>query len=788
MDERTLRVLELDKILRALEERCVTELAKELARSLFPSVDIDEVRRRQKETSDARRRLEKFGSPPLGGISDIRPILERAQQGATLEPQELLTIARTLERATDLKLWMLKSDLDDSLRLHAERICDHAKLIARIRWCIGDDGQVLDRASDELSSLRRRIKTVQQRMQQKLHDLLRDPSITKFLQEPYYTIRDGRYCLPVRAEFRQQVPGIVHDKSSSGMTLFVEPEPLVEMGNELRLLQADEAREVARILRDLTTEVVSELPSIAQTLDGVRRLDFAFAKAKLSQDLRAYEPELNTEGIIKLRRARHPLLHFQGFVVPVDFELGDKFDVLIITGPNTGGKTVTLKTVGLLTLMAQCGLHVPTAEGAKICLFRQVFADIGDEQSIEQSLSTFSSHMSHIAKMLVRADDRTLVLLDELGAGTDPIEGAALAKAILLYLHKRGAKVVCTTHHSELKHFAFRQPRFENASVLFDPETLRPTYQLVIGIPGQSHAIDIARRLGVPTEVIREARHQLPRDRKETEELITQLTEERQTAERMRMEWERRLKELERREAELREREQKLREEEQRILAEARRQAEALVRRIEGQAEELLKLLKKQFAASHTVLPAEIRQRIRQLRQQLPTPIQPAQGQSSQPVADFNLSVGTTVRIRDIGVIGKITAVDNDGKEFQVDVGGMKVWVAAAKLEPVSEVPQMTPTQTEVAAVRVKKMISAPTELNLRGKRVDEALEAVEKFLDDALLAGHKVVRIVHGKGTGKLRQAIHDYLRTHPQVRAFELAPLNEGGDGVTIAYLEAM
>jgi len=784
MDERTLRVLELDKILKALEERCATELAKELVRALLPSADIEEVRRRQKETSDARRRLERFGTPPLSGISDIRPLLERAQQGSVLEPQELLAIARTLERATDLKLWMLKGDVEDSLKLQAERISDHAKLVARIRWCIGDDGQVLDRASDELASLRRRIKTVQQRMQQKLHDMLRDPSLAKYLQEPYYTIRSGRYCLPVRAEFRQHVPGIVHDKSSSGMTLFIEPEPLVEMGNELRLLQADEEREVAKILRDLTTEVVSDLPAIAQTLDAVRRLDFAFAKAKLSQDLRAFEPELNTDGVIRLRRARHPLLHFQGFVVPIDFELGVNFDVLVITGPNTGGKTVTLKTVGLLTLMAQCGLHVPAAEGAKICVFRQVFADIGDEQSIEQSLSTFSSHMSHIAKMLTRADDKTLVLLDELGAGTDPIEGAALAKAILLFLHRRGAKVVCTTHHSELKHFAFRQERFENASVLFDPETLRPTYQLVIGIPGQSHAIDIARRLGVPSAVIREARQQLPRDRKEAEELITQLSEERQAAEQLRLEWERKLKELQLKETELRERERRLREEEQRILSEARRQAEALIKRVEGQAEELLKLLRKQLAAPQ-VLSSEIRQRIRQLRQQLPTSILPTE-QPVQSAPIDNFAVGSIVRIRDIGVVGKVVSVDADGKEVQVDVGGMKVWVASAKLELLEETPTITPTQAEVAAVRVKKMVSAPTELNLLGKRVDEALESVEKFLDDALLAGHKVVRIVHGKGTGKLRQAIHDYLRTHPQVRAFELAPLHEGGEGVTIAYLE--
>jgi DNA mismatch repair protein MutS2 len=786
MDERTLRVLEFDKIQKALEERCATELAKELVRALLPSANLEEVQRRLKETSDAKRRLERFGMPPLGGISDIRPILEQAQRGTTLEPSDLLTVARTLERAMDLKLWMLKSDVDDSLRLQAERIGGHAKLIARIRWCIGEDGQVLDRASDELASLRRRIKTVQQRMQQKLHDILRDPAIAKYLQEPYYTIRSGRYCLPVRAEFRQHVPGIVHDKSSSGMTLFVEPEPLVEMGNELRLLQADEEREVARILRDLTTEVVAEIPLIAQTLDAVRRLDFAFAKAKLSQDLRAYEPELNTEGVIKLRRARHPLLHFQGFVVPIDFELGINFDVLIITGPNTGGKTVTLKTVGLLTLMAQSGLHIPAAEGAKVCVFQQIFADIGDEQSIEQSLSTFSSHMSHIAKMLARADERTLVLLDELGAGTDPTEGAALAKAILLFLHKRGAKVVCTTHHSELKHFAFRQQRFENASVLFDPETLRPTYQLVIGVPGQSHAIDIARRLGVPTEVIREARRQLPRDRRETEELITQLTEERQAAEQLRLEWERRLRELERREAELKEREQRLREEEKRILAEARQKAEAMLRRVEGQAEELLKLVRKQLISPHPTLTSEIRQRIRQLWQQIPSPVTQSPETGEKPVEPAAFSVGSTVRIKDIGVVGKVTAIDSNGREVQVDVGGMKVWVTAVKLEPVSEAPQVSPLQAEVAAVRVKKMVSAPTELNLLGKRVDEALDAVEKFLDDALLAGHKVVRIVHGKGTGRLRQAIHDYLRSHPQVRSFELAPLHEGGEGVTIAYLE--
>lgn len=781
MDDRTLRVLEWDKIRQLLADRCATAPAKEMAHALLPVADIDEVQRRQRETSDARRYLERWGAPPLGGISDLRPTLERARQGAVLEPHELLVVAATLERAMHLRAWLLKPAADDSLRPHAERIGDHTPLVARIRWCIGEDGQVLDRASDELARLRRRIKTLQQRMQEKLHDLLRDPSISKFLQEPYYTVRDGRYCLPVRAEFRTQVPGIVHDKSSSGMTVFIEPEPLVELGNEIRLLQAEEEREVAHILRDLTNAVVDALPLIAQTLDAVRRIDFAFAKAKLSQELRAYEPVLNADGVIKLRRARHPLLHFQGFVVPIDLELGVDFDVLVITGPNTGGKTVALKTLGVLVLMAQAGLHLPAAEGAQVSVFRQLFADIGDEQSIEQSLSTFSSHMSHIARMLRRADRQTLVLLDELGAGTDPVEGAALAKAILVFLHRRGAKVVCTTHHSELKHFTYRQPRFCNASVLFDPETLRPTYQLVIGVPGQSHALDIAKRLGVPAEVIQEARRQLPRHRREADALIAQLTEERHAAEQARLEWERRLRALEQREEELRAREQRLREEEQRILSEARRQAEALLRRVEGQANELLKALRQR-----PVVSSDVRQQLRQLWQQLAATAPASLPPAAAPAAPATLAVGTAVRIRDLGVVGTIVALSENGKDAQVDVGGLRVWVAADRLEPADAASLSTPNQAAVTAVHVRKMLTAPTELNLLGKRVDEALDALAKFLDDALLAGHQTVRIVHGKGTGKLRQAVHDYLRAHPQVRAFELAPFAQGGDGATIVYLK--
>lgn len=816
MDERTLRVLELEKVLQHLAERCSTAMGRELALALMPSVDKDEVVLHQRETTEARQRLERFGPPPIRGISDIRQLLERAQQGTLLEPSELLTVARTLERATELKAFLLKPPLQDCLSQQAERISDHSRLIARVRWCIGEDGQILDRASNALAQIRRRIESIRQRTQSKLNDLLRDPAITKVLQEPYYTVRDGRYCLPVKAEFRQAVAGIIHDKSSSGLTLFIEPEPLVELGNELRLSQADEEREVAKILRSLTNEVVSGLLAIAQTLDAIRRIDFAFAKAKLSQDMKAYEPEIIgakveaptqigmagndastnrttvglkgleglkglKQGFIKLRRARHPLLHFQGFVVPIDFELGADFDVLVITGPNTGGKTVTLKTVGLLTLMAQCGLHVPAAEGAKLSVFRQVFADIGDEQSIEQSLSTFSSHITHIAKILQRADENTLALLDEIGAGTDPIEGSALAKAILLFLHRCGAKVVCTTHFGELKHFAYRQPRFHNASVLFDPETLRPTFQLLIGVPGQSHAIDIAKRLGVPSKVVREAKRQLRKDRKEADELMSQLSEERQAVEKLRLEWQQKMHQLEKQEADLHQREEELRKEEKAIFENARRQAEQLIRHLEGQAEEVMKMMRKQG-----VMPAEVRKRLRELWKQLPSMPNVQSPMTSEAATMF--SVGMTVRIRDIGVVGKIVAVGDGGKEVQVDAGGMNIWISASKLEVVSEAKPVTPTTAEVAAMRFHKMVKVPTELNMRGMRVDEVLETLEKFLDDALLAGHKVVRIVHGKGTGKLRQAVHDFLRTHLQVHAFELAPLEQGGDGVTLVYLEAM
>lgn len=775
MDERSLQALELDKILEFLGERCMTALGRELALSLCPSPDIEEVRLRQRETTQARRRLERDGQPPLGGISDLRPLLERADRGEILEPQEFLTIAQTLSRIAEMKAFLQRRDEQDCLSQQAQRIGDHARLIARIRWCLGEEGQVLDRASDRLSRLRRQKQSVQRKMQNELQKLLRDPSIVKMLREPYYTVRDGRYCLPVKAEFRTAIQGLVHGKSSSGLTLFVEPDPLVPLGNELRELESEEAQEIARILRELTGEVVGDLPKLRQTLEALGRIDFAFAKAKLSRDLKAYEPELNTVGVIRWRRARHPLLHLQGFVVPIDFELGTDFDVLVITGPNTGGKTVTLKTVGLLTLMAQCGLHIPAAEGAKVAVFEGVFADIGDEQSIEQNLSTFSSHMTHIVKALQSANEKTLVLLDEIGAGTDPMEGAALAKALLLYLHRKGAKVVCTTHFGDLKDFAFRQHRFQNASVLFDPETLRPTYRLVIGLPGQSHAFDIAKGLGVPEEVIDDARKLMPRDRRETEELMSQLSVEKRSAEQLRREWERKIEELRERETRVKEREERLREEERVILERARRRGEQLLRRVEGQVEELLKALRRR-----AILPEQVRAKLQALRELLPSVPSPF---TTPPI--LRPCTGMMVRIHPIGVIGKIIALDDGGKKVQVQVGGMRVWVSPDQLEPVPETSPPSPTEDSVASVRVKKMVTVPTEVNLLGMRVDEALAVTEKFLDDAFLAGHKVVRIIHGRGTGRLRQAIHDFLRTHPHVQAFELAPLHQGGEGVTLVSL---
>ncbi|MCS7223072.1 MAG: endonuclease MutS2 [Armatimonadetes bacterium] len=775
MDEKTLTALEYDKVLDLLAARCQTPIGREKALSERPRTSLEEVERLQRQTTDAKRRLETDGMPPFGGLTDPRPLLEKAVKGDLLSAEELNQLGNDLTILAAVRQFLLKSRKQDSIYLLAQSLGDHSRLLAQIRWAIDPEGQVLDRATDRLAHIRREIQTIKGHIQKQVQDLLRDPRWLKMLQEPYYTVRNGRYCFPVRAEFKGTVSGIIHDRSSSGQTLFVEPDPLVFLTNELRLLEQEEQAEVTRILRDLSNKVAKEEALLFASFEMLGRMDCLFAKAKLSQDLRAYEPKLVREPILDLRQARHPLLHFQGFVVPIDGELGDEYDVLVITGPNTGGKTVALKTIGLLCLMAQSGFHLPIAEGSKVGIFQQIIADIGDPQSLEASLSSFGGHIQTMIRLVREGGKGTLALLDELGAGTDPSEGAALAKALLLTLQQQGVKVVCTTHLTELKTFAHLQPRFANASVLFDPQTLRPTYRLVYGTPGKSYALEVARLLGLPEKVLSLAQEHRHGYEKELEKMMEALVREREALEQERNRLLSVRAELEQALQDARQQAEETAREKERILQQARKAAADLVRRIEGQAEEILRLVRRDPASASSV-----RSQIRQLRTEMASlkPVSP----TVPSLPSEELPPGTSVRIPELDLVGTIRSVHKDGKEVQVEVQGIVLYVPKEKLQKVAPA---SPSPQPVPALTLTPTKLVPKEISLLGMRVSEGLEVLDRFLDQAILAGHRQVRVVHGRGTGKLRQAVHDFLRSSPFVHAFELAPVQEGGDGVTIVYL---
>ncbi|HIE47869.1 TPA: endonuclease MutS2 [Candidatus Bipolaricaulota bacterium] len=778
MDERTLRLLELSKVLDMLTAHTSTQMGKELALMLKPSTDTSEVKLRQRATTAVRHWWDKYGMPPLSAVRDIRKEMERATTGDVLEPSELLAIASSLSAAMEVKDFLVDAgELPDCLAQHVNRINDHTELVRAIRRCLDEEGNVVDGATNKLQRIRHQLKVLRNRIVRKLQSMLSDTRIQQMLQEAIITIRNGRYCLPVRASHKHAFKGIVHDKSSSGMTFFVEPEEVVGLGNELRELQVDEEREVQRILRELSEHVTASSEAIGETLDAIAHIDLLFALARFGAALHATEPELNADGVIQLRRARHPLLGESA--VPINVRMGDDFDVLIITGPNTGGKTVTLKTIGLLTLMAQCGMHVPAAEGSQICIFEKIFADIGDEQSIEQNLSTFSSHIVHIADMIPQADERTLILLDEIGAGTDPEEGASLAKALLLELHRRGAKVACTTHFGELKTFAYSEPRFENAAVLFDPDTLRPTYQLVIGTPGRSHAFVIAHRLGLPDEVIAQAHKMRERQAVEWEEALARVERKRQALERERMQLMRERRELEQLRGQYERELAELQNQREAIIAQARTEAQNLLQRVQREVEQILRTIRQQTRES--VITERARQQLRALQQTVTPPSTHVQEERALP------SVGATVYLPRVRVYGVVVDRKDKTGELLVEADGMRVWVSAA------EVHEATPAHEErdvevPASLRLRKMTHVPSELNIIGKTVDEALPLVDKFLDDAVLAGYARVCVIHGRGTGTLRQAVREFLKRHPHVASFHPAPAREGGNGATVVKLKSL
>ncbi|MCS7209950.1 MAG: endonuclease MutS2 [Fimbriimonadales bacterium] len=770
-DAHTLKVLELDYVRQEWARRAETPFGRECALQRTPSCDEALVTLRLQETDDAVRLLQREPPPPLRA-PETRPAVQKAEKGGILSPEELLGVQKLLHAARLYKSHLLpRAERYPRLAVHAERLHTLSQLEKQIAQCIAPSGEVLDSASERLAQLRRDQQRLHKRITEELHRLIH--SLRDALQEPHYTIRSGRYCLPVRSDSRGRVKGIVHDASASGATLFIEPEPLVELGNRLRELQSAEQEEIEAILYGLSRAVEAEAAKLRETIDALAQLDAIIAAGRLALDWDCTMPQLNTQGEWKLRGARHPIIA-RAVVKPIDIELGRDWLGVLITGPNTGGKTVSLKTLGLLTLMSLLGLHIPAKDGSRVAIPNGIFADIGDEQSLQQSLSTFSGHMRHIIRYLQQAGRFSLVLLDELGAGTDPTEGAALARAILQTLLEREARVVATTHYGELKAFAYHHPRLINAAMEFDLETLQPTYRLLMGVPGASHAIEIARRLGLPERVAQRASESLGAQEVRFSEMIQDLDRARRAAEQAETEWRAKLAELAQREARLNEERATLEAEKRMLRQRMQQEAEAYLERVRAEAEQILRQLRQASRESkHTA----------QLREQLTTLIDQARATQRVEPADTPTSsapvawqVGMRVRVRSLNQIGTLAELP-DGTHAQVYLGKVRMPVAVSDIEPLE-----TPAPTPARVKRPRPAQPVPLELDLHGLRVEEAQPLLEKYLDDAILAGYDTVRILHGKGTGALRQMVWDYLKRHPQVRDRYHPPNTEGGEGATV------
>ncbi len=791
MTPRTLRVLGWPAVLERLAAACASAMGRERALALAPVPWLDEVEQRQRETTEARLLLEQAGGLPVRGTRDIRAATHRAQIGGVLAPRELLDIRDTLAVARTLRGFVV-SRRDDTPALSeiAERIDIFTDLEAEIAGALNDEGVVVDGASPELARIRRERRTGEARLRERMEQVLRTAALARMLQDPLVTIRNERYVVPVRAEFREQFPGVAHDQSASGMTVFMEPLAAVPLGNRLRELAAAEQQEIARILAALSAEVGAAGEPIGETLERVADLDLAAAKAQVSAAMAAASPRLNAEGRLDLREARHPLL--TGAVVPIDVRLGGAFRTLVITGPNTGGKTVTLRTLGLLTLMAQAGLHVPTAPESDLAVFPHVFADIGDEQSVEQNLSTFSSHLVAIVEILAALAEgppgaaRALVLLDEIGAGTDPAEGAALARALIETLHDAGMCTAVTTHYNELKSLAFTHEGVENASVEFDEESLRPTYRLLIGTPGRSNALAIAARLGLAPAIIDRARQYLAPHAADLAQVIRRVEEERDRVAGEREALTRERAALRQSEAAAHAEAERLAMDRGRALERFRSELAALQRRARDELDRLLATLPTGPAPDAA---ARVRAYLRELRDV--SQRYAAETRAAAPGAPpAELRPGDAVVVASLGRRGVVQAFPDARGDVEVQVGPLKVRVPKDDLRldaPAGDTqePLRVPGAAMGSGGLSAKMFSVPMSLHLRGKRAEEALAELDKYLDDATLAGLPRVVVVHGKGTGTLRRAVHEYLAHHPGVAAFRLAPDAEGGSGATIVDL---
>jgi DNA mismatch repair protein MutS2 len=783
MDERTLRILEFAKIRERLASRTVTRAGRELAEGLQPSGDVETVRAALAETVEADA-LTRDGEVPLRGTHDVRDMLQRASIGSVLDPEELLGLRDTLTAIRRCKGHVqARRDRVPVLADLALTMATFEPLEDAIRQVIAADGSVPDGASRELARIRREQRSMQARVREKLEDLLRGPQ-ARMLQDPIITTRGDRYVVPVRAEHKGHFPGVLHDQSSSGATAFMEPLAVIPLGNRLRELQIEEREEVQRLLAALSAQAGAQADPIRWAYDALGRIDFAVAKALLASAMRGAPPAIRADGALRFMEARHPLL--SGDVVPIDVWLGGEFTSLVITGPNTGGKTVTLKTVGLLTLMAQSGLYLPAAAGAEAAVFAQVFADIGDEQSIEQSLSTFSSHIGAIAGILGQLRGPALVLLDEIGAGTDPTEGVALARALIEHLHRRGARTVVTTHYSELKTLAYTHPGIQNASVEFDTETLRPTYRLLIGLPGRSNALTIAARLGLDQAVVEDARGLVGAQAVEIDRVLGDIEADRRAYEFELGEAARARAEAEATRARLDQELARLRADRQKIVGRLRDEAETLLGRARREIEGIIDALK---SASAPDAAREARGRLRALAEALTA----AEAEDDTPVPEPGAPLaavhpGQHVFIRSLKRTGTVVAAPDARGDVEVETGGMRVKVgldglrAATPDAPAEVAPEARPQRG--SEIDVGEPV--PLSISLRGQRVDEALTRLDKYLDDAFVARHRHVTVVHGKGTGALRRAVHEFLSHHPQVRSFRLGERGEGESGATVVELD--
>lgn len=784
--EKSLVKLELNQVLALLADCAGSEGGKIACQNLRPSSDLEEVEHMLQQTTAASELSTRKGYPAFSSAADVSASLERADRGGSLQPKELMAIGGVLRCARAVKSYLSDDDKETVLDELFRALTPNKYLEDRILGAILSEEEIADTASSELADIRRHMRIQAGKIRDSLQKVISSPAYSKFLREPIITIRQGRYVVPVKSECKNDVPGLVHDVSATGSTYFVEPMSAVNANNALRELELKEKKEIERILAELSSEAAAHAEDINLDYAMLVQLDVIFAKAKLAFNMRAWAPIMNDTGKVELRNARHPLIDPRK-VVPISLRLGYDFDTMIITGPNTGGKTVTLKTIGLLTLMAECGLHVPAGDGSVLSTFDAILADIGDEQSIAQSLSTFSSHMKTIVDVVEQCDDRTLVLYDELGAGTDPAEGAALAIALIEFSRKMGSRVVATTHYAELKLYAMRTKGVINASCEFDVETLQPTYKLLIGIPGKSNAFAISRKLGLSEEILKEASDLVGKSDKDFEDVLSQLEQQRQQMENARMEAEKLRQETAKIKQQSEQYQEQLRKEKEKAMEAARREAQGIIdeaRTAANLASEELKALRKQLQDSADTTGINQRQaELRRALNETEDKIRAKQPERPRPQATREIMVGDTVELLKLGIKASVLAINKNGM-LDLQAGIMKL---TAKPDEVYLLENENPYKAKgghpAHSGREMKMAAMPSEIDLRGMDTVEAICVLDRYMDEAMRAKLSTVRIIHGKGTGALRQAVHQDLKRNKFVKSFRLGVYGEGEDGVTIA-----